>query len=609
MSQKVKIFFPLQQKQVFIEKGATVATACASAGFPLDLVCGGKGKCGKCSVEIERNGLRETTLACQEKVYSELKVFLRENQIKKTIKVLTENTSSECVFNPSLKKVYIDKKSLDMPIGFGIWESIIQHLDFKVETPSLSLAQRLAFLQNNEDVHGMTLIFYNEQLIAIEKGNTADKLYGFAIDIGTTTVAAYLYNLANGERIGVYSALNGQIAEGADIITRIVACINRPDGLNVLQNEIIETINSLLREAVTEQKIDKQHIYTMVLCGNSAMQHLFLGLYPESLGKAPFVSIVKSDMTVKAEELGLDMNTESIVHFLPLIGGFVGADTTAVLLSLLELGKDSDEKKLIIDLGTNGEIVVGNRSKMLAASTAAGPALEGAGIKFGMRGTNGAIERVNLCNGKIELRVIMDEKPQGICGSGLIDVIAEMLKVGIINENGRLLKREEYLAKCLPLYRGLADYLTEVDGISVFILVPSEKSQHGKDIYISQKDIRAVQLAKGAIYTGCMLLLKEYGISGKELKEILIAGAFGNYIDVKNGQYIGLLPSFEGVPVRSIGNAAGAGVQRFLLSREIQNQTADLIKNISHIELALNPDFRDEYFKNVNFPKHKPANC
>lgn len=271
MSQKVKISFPIQQKQVFIEKGATVATACMSAGFPLDLVCGGKGKCGKCSVEIERNGLRETTLACQEKVYSELKVFLRENQIKKTIKVLTENDFSECVFNPSLKKVYIDKKSLDMPIGFGIWESITQHLDFKVETPSLSLAQKLAFLQNDEDVYGMTLIFYNEQLIGIEDGNTIDKLYGFAIDIGTTTVAAYLYNLTSGERIGVYSSLNGQIAEGADIITRIVACINRPDGLNVLQNEIIETINSLLREAVTEQKIDKQHIYTMVLCGNSAM--------------------------------------------------------------------------------------------------------------------------------------------------------------------------------------------------------------------------------------------------------------------------------------------------------------------------------------------------
>jgi len=598
LAENIKVHFPNQEKTIVIDENASLASACARAGFPLDLVCGGKGTCGKCKVEIIKNGETKTVLACQQKVCDGLKVLLTQNQISKKANILTAGDLIPVDFDPAVKKIYIKKEALATPPCSGDWENITGSLDDKV-IPPLELLQKSSKVFHDQDANGITLTCWNQELIDLDIGNTAHDLYGFAIDVGTTTVAAYLYNLSSGERLGVYSALNGQSCEGADVISRIVACVNNPDGQARLQARIINTINQLIGQAANKHHIDKNDIYYIALCGNSAMQHLFLGLYPEHLGKFPFTSTTKSAVAAKAKQLNIDANPNAVVHFLPLIGGFVGADTIAVLLSLPET--DLLEHRLIMDLGTNGEIVLGNRDKMLAASTAAGPALEGAGIRFGMRGTTGAIERVSLCDGNVGIKVIGNEKPIGICGSGLIDAVAELLRVGIITENGKLQNRDEYLDSCLPEYRELADRLEKIDGINSFVLVNEEQAQNSEKIYITQKDIRAVQLAKAAIYTGCMLLIKEYGINPEELKEILIAGAFGNYIDISKGQYIGLFPCFNGVPTRSIGNAAGAGVQRFMLSKKIQEKTVDIQKKVTHIELASNPNFQHEYFKNLNF--------
>jgi len=598
MTNKVMIHFPNQDIKIPVEKGISIALACSKAKLPLDLVCGGKGICKKCITEIEEDGKKKTVLACEHKVDSDVVVFLREYQIKKTVNILTDSFLNKTNLNSSLKKIFIKYEAL--PLCSSTWEHITKKAQFNLQPPSLSLLQKLSS-EFEKTSAGKTLVLWRDKLIALEEENTTDHAYGVAIDIGTTTVAAYFYDLVTGKRLGIYSALNGQVVAGGDVITRIVECTNNPQGLETLQSYIVDTINQLIDEAVREHKINRQYIYTIVLCGNSAMQHLFLGLNPKNLGKVPFTNIIKSEVIAKANQLNLNISPQGIINFLPLIGGFVGADTTAVLLSLED--HDTDKIRLIIDLGTNGELVLGNKNKLLATSTAAGPALEGAEIQCGMRGTNGAIEKVTLSNGHIQFKVIMNEKPLGICGSGLIDSIAEMLKVGIINDRGKLLSRDEFLANCRPEHRALAAYLERLDDTNIFILADKSQSQSGKKIYISQKDIRAVQLAKGAIYTGCMLLLEEYGIKGENLDEILIAGAFGNYIDIEKGQYIGLLPSFEGVPIKSIGNAAGAGVQRFLLSQDIQDRTVDLIKNIQHIELASNPSFHMEYFKNINFPK------
>lgn len=597
MGDTVRVIFPNQDLEVFVEKGSTVGAACSRAGFALDYVCGGKGTCKKCGVEIDVGGERKQVLACQTKVEEHLSVFLTDKHIGRKANILTSSELHDVEFDPAIKKVFYKKEKLP-PCSSG-WEHLA--VEGSVNPPSLYILQKFSELGTDDIIEGYTLVFWKNNIIDIEAGNTVYDAYGIAIDIGTTTIAAYVYDLITGKNIGTYSDLNGQVSEGADVITRIVACISNPAGLKTLQKKVVSTINGLIKNAVAEHQISSKNIYSVALCGNSAMQHLFLGLHPDNLGRAPFTSVVQRDVVTEAGDLGLNINPRGVVHFLPLIGGFVGADTTSVLLSLLH---GEDKMRLIIDIGTNGEMVLGRKGKMLAASTAAGPALEGAGIKFGMRGTNGAIERVSLSEGKVEIKVIMKEKPLGICGSGLIDAVAEMLKAGIIDSRGRLQSKEAFLSKADPKYADLADNLENIENQNAFILAGEDETQSGGKIYISQKDIRAVQLAKGAIYTGSRLLIKEYGITGEDIDEILIAGAFGNYIDVKKGQYIGLLPFYEGVPVRSIGNAAGAGVQAFLLSKKIQNETLPLTGDICHLELASNPNFHEEYFKNLNFPKH-----
>lgn len=599
MPEKVKVYFPNQKNSIFVDRNVTVASACAEAGLALDLVCGGKGKCGKCRVEIIKHGTKSTVLACQEKVTEEMEVLLYENQISKKANILTQSQIAPIKINPAVKKIHLQKEFYKTPTCEGTWDHINKQLESPIEIFPLDVLQKSPFILHNESLDGVDLVVWESELIDVREENK--DIYGCAVDIGTTTVVAYFYNLCSGKMIGVYSSLNGQVSEGADVITRIVASIQDTKSLVRLQGKIIDTLNQLVEQAVKQHNIDYSDIYYMVLCGNSAMQHLFLGLHPEYLGKYPFTSITKRDVVAKAKELNLNINPNAVVHFLPLIGGFVGADTTAVLISLPE--SSLVDKRLIIDLGTNGEIVIGNKDRMLAASTAAGPALEGAGIRFGMRGTNGAIERVALEDGQVRISVIGNEKPLGICGSGLIDAVAELLRVGVINERGRLLNRDEYLAQCAPENRNLAERIEKIDDMNCFVLTSSQQAEEGIKIYLTQKDIRSVQLAKGAIYTGCMLLIKEYGIDPTELKEILIAGAFGNYIDISKGQYIGLLPQFEGVPTRSIGNAAGAGVQRFMMSREVRETTIKLQKKITHVELASNPNFQSEYFKNLNFPR------
>lgn len=601
MSKKVMVFFQNQNLKIYVDKGTTLKDACDQAGLYLDYVCGGYGTCGKCRTEVIKHGKRELVLVCQEKIESEITVILTEKSDEKRTNILTSGQLYNIKLNPAIKKIYVKEQLL--PFAGSAWESIADNLGTTVKIPSLFVLKKLSMLLINKKIIDHTLVFWRDQIIDIESGDTASKMYGFAIDIGTTTVVGYLYDLYTGECMKVYSALNGQVGVGGDVITRIATAIGDEASLMKLQNMIIKTVNEIISDALQEHCINPQFIYTIVLCGNSAMQHLFLGLSPNNLGRAPFCSVIKGEVILDAMDLNLNINPNGIVNFLPLIGGFVGADTVAVIISVLN--DDTDNKiRLMIDIGTNGEIVLGNRTKMLVASTAAGPALEGAGIKCGMRGIKGAIEKVDLYNGKVEIEVIGNEKPIGLCGSGLVDTIAEMLKIGIIDDRGRLLTRVEYLRKCKPEYKRFAENIERIDDSNVFVLVQADESQNADKIYITQKDVRALQLAKGAIYTGCMLLLREYNIEGEQLDEIVIAGAFGNYIDIEKGQYIGLLPSFAKVPIRPIGNAAGTGIQQFLLSKEVQNKTLPILKNVYHIELASNYNFSEEYFKNINFPIH-----
>ncbi|MDW7673241.1 MAG: ASKHA domain-containing protein [Bacillota bacterium] len=588
--------FTNQQKTAEVNSGTTIAEAARMAGLKLDLVCGGTGKCGKCAVVVITDSGQKKVLACQAKITESMEIILPDELIAAEIVILTGTDLEEVIKKPAVQKVFIPKRAVPEPECSGDWQRLTQYLgESAPKEVELSLLRRLPSLMRNRKLTGITLVQSTEKLLSIEEEDTTDSLYGMAIDIGTTSVAGYLYDLNSGEKVAISSALNGQVAEGADVMSRIMAASTQ-DGLERLQQLIVNTINDVIENAAIKADIKSMDIYQLVLVGNTTMQHLFFALTPEYLGRSPFTAVNQGEITIKSSEAGININPEGLVTFLPLIGGFVGADTTGVVLATGMY--QHDKYRLMIDIGTNGEIVLGNKDKMLACSTAAGPALEGAGIGFGMRGTDGAIERVEINDAGVKLKVIGNTKVKGICGSGLVDLAAELLRVNIIDEKGKLLSAEEFLQFGSE---ALASRLKEVDGKRVFVIASGQETDSGNDVYLSQGDIRSLQLAKGAIFTGCMILLEEYGIKGEDLEEIMLAGAFGNYIDVKNAQAIGLLPDFIGVPVRPVGNGAGGGAQLALLSEDIRKIARDMIGSIDHVELATHREFQDRFIMSLGF--------
>ncbi len=494
-----RVSFPLLEKETAIEPGWTVAQACAAIGRPLQLVCGGKGTCGKCALFVEADGRMREVLACQEPAVPGMKIFLNLPEDRKA-HILTDSLAASAGFQPSLRKILIRRDDLPPLLCSGLWRLVQSMADLPNVEPSLEHLCELAELFRNTDIREYTLTLDGDRLIALQAGDTRPELYGLAIDLGTTTVAAYAYNVASGEQVGVRAALNRQSVFGSDVISRIQAA-SKPGGLKRLQKAATDTINGLIETFHNDFGIAPEQIYTCIICGNSAMQHLLFGLPPKSLGQAPFHCVTLDGLNVEAREIGLNIRPAGLIRFLPLIGGFVGADTLACALALnLE---HEPRNKLLIDIGTNCELLVGNEQRMLAASAAAGPAFEGAEIACGMNALAGAIRTVMLSPAGVRWEAIGGERPIGLCGSGLVDALAQMARLGLVSSKGRLALREEYLAQAG--HPALAERLSLLDlngtPERVFILAPAEETGHGKPVYLSQKDVRALQLAKGAIRT------------------------------------------------------------------------------------------------------------
>lgn len=588
---KLEVFFHHSNKAIHVEKDTLLSDACAIAGYPLDLICGGKGTCGKCKVTIRSNGKKEEVLSCMTKVTKDVTVYLNPEDIKKDAAILT-NGGKKFNFNPSIGKKYIKKADIPLNHCGYYWEYFKNNLNLEIDYNTIKILERVI---NNKNIDGFTIVTDKNKLIDVQEHDQEHLIYGAAIDIGTTSVVMYLYDLTNGKLIGTYSDLNQQISRGADVISRIMHCTTEEDGIDELQDKIISTINSLLSRAETDYPHLPYNLYKTILCGNSTMQHLFHGFDPSNLGQSPFVSIYKDEITSKGVELGIKGPANNQITFLPLLGGFVGADTTAVLTAL----NNNEKIKLVVDLGTNGEIGIGNKDRYIVSSTACGPALEGAGLEFGMRGTTGAIERFEILDGKAEYSVIGNTKAKGICGSGIVDIVAELFKFGFINKTGKMLSPEEF-SELRPACR-LTHRICKHNGITAFQLVLPENSVNEEGVFVTQKDIRQIQLAKSAIYTGCIMLIEKFGITEEELDEILLAGAFGNYISIKNAESIGLLPYFESVNTKSIGNAAGTGVQMYLLDEDITNTCKKIVSNTTHLELASDPEFQNKYIMSMGF--------
>jgi len=593
VSKNIHVFFPFLDKTISIEDNKTVADACALAGFPQNLVCGGKGTCKKCLITIRENGHIIEVLSCQHPVSEDMHILISKEAA--LTQILETSSNATLPFDPRINVFSIPYTELKTEMCSFDLETIRNALDLHVAIHSLDILKKIPEVFHLKNKKLLNFVVCDSEIIDMIPSDVPFTAYGVAFDIGTTSVVGYLYDLTTGVLVNQYSTLNKQISFGGDVISRIEFASGSSEDLKKIQDSIIDTVNMILSNLCKESDIAPEAIYDCVFCGNSTMSHLFLGLNPHHLGLSPFTGITKDMVTLAASELNISMNPFGRITFLPLLGGFVGADTTAVLLGL-----PRDENfRLMIDLGTNGEIAVGNFHRFTVASTACGPALEGAGIHMGMRGTTGAIEKITLVDNKIKCQVIGNGAPLGFCGSGIIDAIALLLREGLVYDRGNFIKGNDLDAHPFKDHFGIDE-----TGQRYFVIVKKEENPNGSEMIITQKDVRQVQLAKAAIYTGCCLLTKHFGIEGRQLKEIVLAGAFGNYIDVNNAQFIGLLPKIEGVPIRSIGNGAGTGVQLFLLSKEEIIQCEQIPGITTHVELATDPEFSNAYMMNTTLGKN-----
>ena len=603
----IQIYFKQMKQRIAVASGTLLSETFQIAGMPLDLACGGEGLCGKCRVQILRQEGLESVLACQTRIVENVTVLLPEEVLKKQKgPVLTDGEESRRFqlvhFNPAVQKICIEKEKLKLSRENNYFDSLRYQMAQQIKTPvhnSFLMAypemKKLDQMLSNQEIDQFTLVLDQREVIDLQVGDTTSMLYGAAIDIGTTTLVMYLYDLTNGDLLGVYSDMNPQTAWGFDVISRIMYGANHENGTEALQNAVIKALNSMIDEAASSFPVLKTNLYQLVMGGNTTMHHLFHGFNPKELGQTPFRALQYQLMESEGKDGGLSCPEKARIVFLPLLGVFVGADTTAVLLSM----EEDEQQRLIIDLGTNGEIAVGSRGKYLVASTACGPALEGAGLSCGMMAAPGAVEKVELRDGQVEMQIIGNTLASGLCGSGVVDLMAVLLREGIVDASGRMLDRETFNQRYSD--HPLADRLFKIGNINAFMVAPKERSQREGGVYLTQKDIRQIQLAKSAIYTGCLMLLEKAGMCGGDLDEILLAGAFGNYIHVGNAQQIGLIPHFEGVLTRSVGNAAGTGLQQVLLNFEEKKRSEKVARQVVHVELANDPVFQEQYVQHLEF--------
>jgi uncharacterized 2Fe-2S/4Fe-4S cluster protein (DUF4445 family) len=411
----------------------------------------------------------------------------------------------------------------------------------------------------------------------------ASRIYGLAADIGTTKLAVYLVDLETGETVEKAGAMNPQIAYGEDVMSRISFTREHTDGRQTLQTVLIETFNGLIDTLCQRLGISTEQIVDAVCVGNTAMHHLFAGLPVEQLGLSPCVPAVSDALDVPAAGIGLKMARDAEVHLLPNIAGYVGADHVAMLLAT---GLWQKEATVVgVDIGTNTEISLVSRGKIFSCSAASGPAFEGAHIRNGMRAAAGAIERVQIIEGRVHVFTIENHPPVGICGSGILDAIAEMHAAGVINEKGALQAGHALVRPGAKL--------------SEFLLVPADRTGHGQEISITRKDVNEIQLAKAAIRVGIDTLLEQAGVQGQDIDEFVIAGAFGSYINVSSAVAIGMFPHLPLERFRQVGNAAGTGARQSLISTSQRSLAAEIARRVTYVELTGHPDFQKRFLRQM----------
>ena len=607
---RVTLSFEPSGKAVRVPSGVSVFDAALWNGVAVDSTCGGHGTCKKCkvriadgSVPISRLDERAFTpeqlaegwrLACMSNAVTNLTIDVPELTTRP--KAATVGVGRQVILRPAVQKRLIELEEPTLSDQRTDIQRVREALDDLELTIDPAVLRTIGTTLRTAK-WTVTAVVVGTDLIAIEPGDTTGSSYGIAFDLGTTTAVGTLMDLTTGAPIAVASMLNQQQPFGADVISRISATMLEPEALERLREFAHSTLGELAQDVCQQAGISPDQVYEVALAGNATMAQLALGIDPEPLGVAPFILATESYEGLLASDLGVRVHPRARAMLFPHLGAYVGGD---IIAGVLAAGMDRDKRlRLFIDIGTNCEIVLGNGEKLMATAAPAGPAFEAASIRCGMRAAPGAIEVVTIGDDGISLQVIDDVAPIGLCGSGLVDAIAELHRSGLMDDSGRFLTQEAIMA-ARP---DLADRFVERDGERLFILATATESGNGQDVFLSQRDVRELQFAKAAISTGWKLLLEEFGTEESEIQQVLLAGSFGTYLSAKSAVGIGLVPKIPVMRIVSAGNVAGEGAKMALLSDSERHGAHALLDEIHYVELSDRTDFNDRFVDELAFPR------
>jgi len=600
-----------------VDSGATILASAHAAGVDIEATCGGRGRCTSCRVKfvsglippptimdelqlgdaLVREGYR---LACQCRVSDPITVQVSPPVDDQSFQILGAERA------PGVP--------LPVAIAAGIEKQIVRvELPTEEHHQTSDLEAVLATLGRapgdcapevlktlpqalREHAGEVTVTSFGRRILSVEAGDTHLLTFGLAIDVGTTSVVTTLMELASGEQLASVSSLNPQAVFGGDLMSRIAFAQFDPGNLRKLQTRIIGLLNQHIEQVCRDSGVLAKWIYKVIIVGNTCMHHVLLGIDPSYVGLAPYAPVMRHPLTLSARELFLKVSPEARVCLLPIVAGFVGADTVAVALATRI--DESAEIRVAVDIGTNGEVLLGSREHLWACSAPAGPALEGAQIRHGMRAALGAIDRVHFDDGDIVLHTIGDAAAQGICGSGLIDAIAVLLDAGVIDWTGLI--DLDHLDRLPPALRARVVKRGEERAV---LLARSGEHGASHEIALTQDDVRQVQLCKGAIASGAAMLQRIAGIPDDKVAELMLAGGFGNYLSIPSAVRIGLIPALPESRIRYVGNAALRGAQLALVSEPERARAEAIARRIEHVSLAAHPDFQDVFVDCMNFPR------
>jgi uncharacterized 2Fe-2S/4Fe-4S cluster protein (DUF4445 family) len=625
---KHKIVFLPYNKEIDIDAGDTILRAAMNAGVHINASCGGEGVCGKCRVIVEKGRMpaepltmltREDIdkgyrLACLSKIEDDLVIRIPSESIvdkntlniasspRKTAHIKTMDFNQlreEGLFLPPVEKIYVELPPPSAADNGSDVTRLVTHLKLNHNETKLQLTlpviQKISDIIRQQDFRATVTIERSiregnkSRIINIQPGDTTDRHYAIALDIGTTTIYAQLFNLIDGEPVVQYGEFNGQISYGEDVISRIVYA-EKEGGLDRLRQVVVETINAVIDKLNSRSGVDPEDISSITIAGNTTMTQLFLGVNPKYIRRAPYVPTSTLYPPLNAAGLGLHLAPHVMALVYPQVSSYVGGDIVAGVMGSGMYR--SDKLTLYIDIGTNAEIVIGNKDWLACTACSAGPAFEGGGIKLGMRASKGAIEDFSMDPVTFEPMIVTvgNVRAKGICGSGLITMVALLFEYGVIDSRGKFNRELD-----TPRIR-------KTDDIWEYVVVWADQTQIGRDVVLTEPDIDNLMRAKGAVYSGCQTLLEEVGLTIQDIEQIILAGGFGSYIDLEKAMTIGFLPEIDPSKVTFIGNGSLMGAKMSSLTNRLRRDVGEVTKAMTNFELSETPSYMDHYIAALFLP-------